>query len=115
MTKVNIADTKAHLSKYINLAELAGEEIVIQKHGRPVAALINIEMYEKFKQMQSPVEEGKLVYKKLDYKEHILKPSHNINELLSLVGDDEKEVEPFSDVDDVVAFAKELRSNAWER
>jgi hypothetical protein len=97
------------------MAEFGGEEIVIQKHGRPVAALINIEMYEKLKQMQSPFEDGKLVYKKLDYKEHIVKPSYNIDEMLLLVGDDKTDVKPFSDVEDIVAFSKELRTNAWKR
>ena len=98
MTKVNLAETKAHLSKYVNMAEFAGEEIVIQKHGRPVAALIHIELY-----------------KKLNYKEHIVKPSYTLDEMLQLVGDEEKDVKPFSDVEDVVAFAKELRNNAWKR
>lgn len=115
MTTINIAETKAHLSKYINMAEFAGEEIVIQKHGRPVAALINIQMYEKLKQLNSPVEDGKLVYKKLDYREHILKPFYTIDEMLSLVGDDNDDTKPFADVDDVIAFSKELRNNAWKR
>ena len=115
MTKVNLAETKAHLSKYINMAEFAGEEIVIQKHGRPVAALINIELYEKLKEMESSANNDKLVYKKLNYKEHIVKPSFTLDEMLQLVGDEEKDVKPFSDIDDVVAFAKELRNNAWKR
>ena len=58
------------------------------------------------------LKKDRLSYKILDYKEHILKPSHNIDELLSLVGEDEKQVMSFSDIDDVVAFSKELRSNA---
>lgn len=115
MTKINIAETKAHLSKYINMAEFAGEEIVIQKHGRPVAALINIQMYEKLKQLEEPIQEGKLVYKKLDYREHILKSSYSIDEMLLLVGDDDTDTKPFADVDDVIAFSKELRNNAWVR
>lgn len=115
MTKINLAETKAHLSKYINMAEFGGEEIVIQKHGRPVAALINIELYEKFKQLESPADDGKLSYKKLNYKEHIVKPSYTLDEMLLLIGNDEKDVKPFSDVDDVAAFAKELRNNAWKR
>lgn len=116
MTTINIAETKAHLSKYINMAEFGGEEIVIQKHGRPVAALINIKAYEKFKQFDKPIDDGKLIYKKLNYLEHIVKPSHTIDEILSLVGDDANEgIKPFSDVDDVVAFSKELRQKAWER
>jgi prevent-host-death family protein len=115
MTTINIAQTKAHLSKYINMAEFAGEEIVIQKHGRPVAALINIQLYEKLKQLDIPVQEGKLTYKKLDYREHIRKPSYTIDEMLSLVGDEATDTQPFADVEDVVAFSKELRHNAWKR
>lgn len=115
MTKVNLAETKAHLSKYVNMAEFAGEEIVIQKHGRPVAALINIELYEKLKQMDLSANNDTLVYKKLNYKEHIVKPAYSLDEMLHLVGDEEKDVKPFSDIDDVMAFAKELRNNAWKR
>ncbi len=115
MTKVNLAETKAHLSKYVNMAEFGGEEIVIQKHGRPVAALINIELYEKLKQMDLSANNDKLVYKKLSYKEHLVKPAYSLDEMLHLVGDEEKDVKPFSDVDDVAAFAKELRNNAWKR
>jgi prevent-host-death family protein len=115
MTTINIAETKAHLSKYINMAEFAGEEIVIQKHGRPVAALINIGLYEKLKQLEEPLQEGNLVYKKLDYREHIVKSSYSIDEMLSLVGDDTTDTKPFADVEDVVAFSKELRHNAWKR
>jgi prevent-host-death family protein len=115
MTTINIAETKAHLSKYINMAEFGGEEIVIQKHGRPVAALINIETYEKFKQLDKPAQEGKLVYKKLNYLEHIVKPSYTIDDILLLVGDDNTDVKPFADVEDVIAFSKELRNNAWKR
>lgn len=115
MTKVNLAETKAHLSKYINMAEFGGEEIVIQKHGRPVAAIINIELYEKLKQINSFANDDKLVYKKLNYKEHIVKPSYSLDEMLQLVGDEDKDVKPFSDIDDVEAFAKELRNNAWKR
>lgn len=116
MTRINIAETKAHLSKYINMAEFGGEEIVIQKHGRPVAALINIEAYEKFKQLDKPIDDGKLIYKKLNYLEHIVKPSYSVDEILSLVGDDANmEIKPFGDIDDVVAFSKELRRKSWER
>lgn len=115
MTKVNLAETKAHLSKYINMAEFGGEEIVIQKHGRPVAALINIELYEKLKEMESSTDNSKLIYKKLNYKEHIIKPSYTLDDMLHLIGDEENDVKPFSDVNDVAAFAKELRNNAWKR
>lgn len=115
MTKVNLAETKAHLSKYINMAEFGGEEIVIQKHGRPVAAIINIELYEKLKQINSFANDDKLVYKKLNYKEHIVKPSYSLDEMLQLVGDEDKDVKSFSDIDDVETFAKELRNNAWKR
>ena len=116
MTRINVAETKAHLSKYINMAEFGGEEIVIQKHGRPVAALINIEAYEKFKQLDKSVDNEKLTYKKLNYLKHIVKPSRTIDEMLLLVGDDiNEEIKPFSDIDDVVAFSKELRLKAWER
>lgn len=41
MEEVNVYDAKTHLSRLINRAE-AGEEIVITRHGRPVARLIPI-------------------------------------------------------------------------
>jgi prevent-host-death family protein len=115
MTTINIAETKAHLSKYINMAEFAGEEIVIQKHGRPVAALINIDLYEKLKQLDEPIQEGKLIYKKRDYREHIISSSYSLDQMLALVGEDDTEAKPFADVEDVVAFSQQLRNNAWKR
>lgn len=115
MTKINIAETKAHLSKYINMAEFGGEEIVIQKHGRPVAALINIDLYEKLKQLEEPLQENNLVYKKLDYRKHIISSSYSLDQMLAIVGEDNTDTKPFADVEDVVTFSKELRDSAWKR
>lgn len=115
MTTINIAETKAHLSKYINMAEFGGEEIVIQKHGRPVVALINIDLYEKLKQLDTSTQEGKLIYTKLDYRKHIRKSSYTLEAMLLLVGDEEGDKQPFSDVEDVVKFSKQLRENGWKR
>jgi prevent-host-death family protein len=39
MSSVNLAVAKAHLSELINKVE-AGEEVVITRHGRPVARVI---------------------------------------------------------------------------
>ncbi len=115
MTKINIAETKAHLSKYISMAEFAGEEIVIQKHGRPVAALINFDRYEKLKQLEEPAQEGNLLYKKRDYREHIVSSSYSLDQMLTLIGEDDTDAKPFADVEDVVAFSRQLRDNAWRR
>lgn len=115
MTKINIAETKAHLSKYINMAEYAGEEIVIQKHGRPVAALINFDQYEKLKRLEEPLEQGKLRYEKLNYREHIVNSSYSLDQMLALVGEDDTDAKPFADVEDVIAFSQQLRNNAWRR
>ena len=39
MSSVNLAVAKAHLSELINKVE-AGEEVVITRHGRPVARVV---------------------------------------------------------------------------
>ncbi len=109
MTKVNIAETKAHLSKYINMAEFGGEEIVIQKHGRPVAALINIDLYEKLKKLEEPVQEGKLVYKKLDYRDHLVKSTYTIDEEL-LASEEAQTTKPYEWCEDPAAYVRHIRS-----
>jgi len=42
MTAVHLSDAKAHLSELVQRAE-AGEEIVIARHGKPVARLVALE------------------------------------------------------------------------
>ncbi|MDB5069805.1 MAG: Antitoxin VapB47 [Candidatus Eremiobacteraeota bacterium] len=41
MEAVNIADAKAKLSQLVDMAE-RGEEIVIARHGRPVAKIVRL-------------------------------------------------------------------------
>jgi len=42
MLTVNLAQAKAHLSEILNRVE-TGEEVVITRHGRPVARLATVE------------------------------------------------------------------------
>ncbi|MFH0974268.1 MAG: type II toxin-antitoxin system Phd/YefM family antitoxin [Spirochaetota bacterium] len=57
--KVNIYETKTHLSKLINRA-IEGEEIVIAKSGEPVARLVSIN--KKNKDRKPGIFKGKIKY-----------------------------------------------------
>ncbi|MBA3699436.1 MAG: type II toxin-antitoxin system Phd/YefM family antitoxin [Planctomycetes bacterium] len=46
MITCSIADTKAHLSSCVARAE-AGEPVLITRHGRPVAAMISAEEWDR--------------------------------------------------------------------
>ena len=41
--KVGTHEAKAHLSEYLNRVRYGGERIVIERHGKPVAALVSTE------------------------------------------------------------------------
>lgn len=43
MTTVNVYEAKTHLSRLLQRAQ-AGEEIVIAKHGKPLARLVPLEL-----------------------------------------------------------------------
>ncbi len=45
MTKVSLAEAKAHLSELVNKAE-AGEIVEIMRHGKPAARLVPVETLE---------------------------------------------------------------------
>jgi hypothetical protein len=56
-----------------------------------------------------------LAYTKRNPFEHIVKPSHTLDELLLLIGDDENESKPYEWCDDPAKYIRELRSNGWNR
>lgn len=41
--RLSVADTKARFSELLSRVQLKGERFVIERHGRPVAALIGLE------------------------------------------------------------------------
>lgn len=46
MTRMTVANAKAHFSEMLDQVE-AGEEIVITKHGQPVARIVGLHMKQK--------------------------------------------------------------------
>jgi prevent-host-death family protein len=45
--RVGTHEAKTHLSEYVNRVRYAGERIVIERHGKPVAALVSTEDLER--------------------------------------------------------------------
>lgn len=41
--RVGTQEAKTHLSEYINRVRYGGERVVIERHGKPVAALVGVE------------------------------------------------------------------------
>lgn len=44
---VGTHEAKTHLSEYLNRVRYGGERIVIERHGKPVAALVGVEDLER--------------------------------------------------------------------
>lgn len=112
MTTVGIAEAKTHLSSYINKAHFQHEEIVLQKHGKPLAVVVGYEDYMKLKEAQPQKNDGKLVYKKLNPLEHIVKTDYS-----KYLDDDvdDSNAKPFDWVDDSADYVRELRSKTRGR
>ncbi|WP_414039751.1 type II toxin-antitoxin system Phd/YefM family antitoxin [Acidithiobacillus sp. M4-SHS-6] len=53
MLTVNVKDAKAKLSSIVNEA-INGEFVTITRHGKPVAALVSIEVAEKARKAMEP-------------------------------------------------------------
>jgi len=45
--RVGTHEAKTHLSEYINRVRYGGERVVIERHGKPVAALVSVEDLER--------------------------------------------------------------------
>lgn len=58
-TAVSIGQVKRDISELVNRVAFAGERIVLTSRGKPKAALVSIEDYEKLKQGQN---EGRLTH-----------------------------------------------------
>jgi prevent-host-death family protein len=50
--RTSIAEAKAHLAEYLRRAE-GGEPIVLTRHGRPIAALVPIELLEQLDRLRA--------------------------------------------------------------
>jgi len=111
MTAISIAEAKTHLSEYINKAHFAHEEIILQKHGKPVVAMIDYEEYIKLKESK-PKSDDKLTYKKLNPLEHIVKTDYS-KYIDESVDDGDVKISMFDNDKDAVTLAKELRERAW--
>lgn len=59
MSTINIAEAKAHLSRLIDEA-LAGEEVVISKHGKPMVKLVPFVRDTSPRDMNVRIWEGKV-------------------------------------------------------
>ena len=59
MQTTNVADAKAHLSKLIEKA-LAGEEVIISKHGKPMVKLVPYERDTSPRDMSVRIWEGEV-------------------------------------------------------
>lgn len=42
-TRVGTQKAKTHLSEYLNRVAYAGERVVVERHGKPVAALVSVD------------------------------------------------------------------------
>lgn len=49
---VSISDAKSHLSELVGRMMYAGDHIVIERHGKSVAAMIPIEDYNEFERIK---------------------------------------------------------------
>lgn len=107
MTQVSIAEAKTNLSSLVNKAHFAHEEIVLQKHGKPVAVVIGYEDFQKLKESQPQKTDGKLVYKKLNPLEHITKTDYS-----KYLDDDidDSDARPYEWVEDAAQYVRELRT-----
>jgi len=57
MVTRTIADAKAHLSSCVASAE-AGEPVLLTRHGRPVAAMINTQDWERLQALKASHKRG---------------------------------------------------------
>lgn len=49
---ISISDVKSHLSELVGRMMYAGDHIIVERHGKAVAAMIPIEDYTEFEKMK---------------------------------------------------------------
>jgi prevent-host-death family protein len=52
-TTVGTNDVKTHLSEYLNRVAYRGERVVVERHGKPVAALVSVEDLRKLEALDT--------------------------------------------------------------
>lgn len=57
VTEVNAVNFRQNLGEMLNRVEYRNESIVIQKDGKPVAALVDAEMFARIRRMRERFEE----------------------------------------------------------
>ncbi len=62
--RVGTHEAKTHLSEYLNRVRYAGERIVIERHGKPVAALVSTEDLERLKALPESRETAEERYRR---------------------------------------------------
>ena len=54
-TTMTLSDTKQHLSEVVNRVARGETRVIVQKSGLPVAAIISVEEYRRFKAHEQPL------------------------------------------------------------
>ena len=52
VTRVGVHEAKTRLSEYLNRAAYRGERILVERHGKPVAALVSVEDLRRLEEPQ---------------------------------------------------------------
>ncbi|MDD2706876.1 MAG: type II toxin-antitoxin system Phd/YefM family antitoxin [Verrucomicrobiae bacterium] len=56
---VSISDAKSHLSEFVGRMVYAGDHIIVERHGKPVVAMIPIEEYIEYQNLSKESKQGK--------------------------------------------------------
>jgi prevent-host-death family protein len=57
-TSIGTHEAKTHLSEYLNRVAYGGERIIVERHGKPVAALVSVEDLKKLESIAQPSSES---------------------------------------------------------
>jgi prevent-host-death family protein len=56
-TSIGTHEAKTHLSEYLNRVAYGGERIIVERHGKPVAALVSVEDLKKLENLNQAINE----------------------------------------------------------
>ncbi len=56
--RVGTHEAKTHLSEYLNRVAYAGERVVVERHGKPLAALVSVEDLDRLEALDTGVTEA---------------------------------------------------------
>lgn len=57
-TQIGTHEAKTKLSEYLNRVAYRGERVLVERHGKPVAALVSVEDLHRLEAMDTPLEIG---------------------------------------------------------